>query len=147
MLVDATRFQEAATQLQGTTVVAYENLPVVPYLLGHVIELGLKAYLCAEGRTHAQLKGLGHNLRACLDAAKAAGLGAVIQVSADDEAAIDLLNEMYWRKELEYATPLPAGGRLVSLPPPAALLALSSRLVSGLRPHCLAANRRMRGSA
>lgn len=146
ILRNARTFVDAGKALQGRQVVVYEHYPVVPYLLGHGIELGLKAFLCAQGWSDQMLRGLGHDLSGCLAAANDAGLGSHIVISEPQTEAIASLNELYEKKELEYSKPLPAGGRIVGVPVPTVLIPLADDLVGALRGHCLEATQRLRQS-
>ncbi len=67
------------------------------YLLGHAIELYLKAYLLKRGFKTSTLKSkrYGHNLVALLNEAKTQGLGTIIHVSTAAEADLTKLNELY----------------------------------------------------
>lgn len=77
------------------------------YLLGHGIELALKAYLLAHRVPLSELRSMtlmGHDLEKALD--RAVGLNLLHHVELSDEkvCAIRLLNETYRRKEHEYIT-------------------------------------------
>lgn len=141
------RFLAAAKKVQGEQDVVPEHYPAGHYLLGHSIELALKAYLLAEGYGERQLRRLGHDLDQCLEAADQHGLRGHVTLTGDEAAAIALLNELYETKQLEYSQPLPEGGRLVSVPAPSVLTAIGAKLNQALRTHCLEALHRLRGSA
>lgn len=76
-------------------------VPVL-YLLGHSIELSLKAYLRHRGRTVHQLRKAGHDLGKCHRKAKELGLLAVWHPTPEQEAELRVLNALYEAKELEY---------------------------------------------
>jgi hypothetical protein len=65
-------------------------IPVL-YLVGHGIELSLKAYMLQHKLTLGELKGLGHNLSSCFDRAKKLGLLEIVS-----------FDELYSTKQLEY---------------------------------------------
>ena len=78
-------------------------IPVM-YLVGHSIELGLKAYLVHEGVSLDELptKKYGHNLEKCFDAANQLGLSNIVQLEAGEIDAMKVLNELYSTKQLNY---------------------------------------------
>ena len=70
------------------------------YLIGHGIELGLKAFLRSKGVTRNELKGpLNHNLEKCLKEAEKRGLPEITETLGD---LLPVLNDSYKAKELEY---------------------------------------------
>ena len=84
-----------------------QGVPVAPvpvnYLLGHAIELALKAYLLEHGATLEHTKrDLGHNLVACLAEAEAAGLTDKMGLDDDDRELIAAFNNLYADKQFEY---------------------------------------------
>jgi hypothetical protein len=114
-------------------------IPLVPvplYLLGHAIELELKAYLSAEGIGERELRDIGHDLALVLKRARDAGLDALLTLSAAEEKALEMIAPFYGEKELEYSSVSAGEGRLVSYPDPALLRSLVARLYAGLREHC-----------
>jgi hypothetical protein len=74
------------------------------YLIGHSIELALKAYLLQNGLTLRELrhKQYGHDLHACQRKAKELGLAAIVSFHPAEEGAVELLNNLYSTKQLEY---------------------------------------------
>ena len=74
------------------------------YLIGHSIELALKAYLLQHGLTLRELryKPYSHDLLACQRKAKELGLAAIVSFSSAEEGAVELLNDLYSTKQLEY---------------------------------------------
>ena len=82
----------------------YEIVSPTPalYLAGHGIELSLKSYLMHEGATIRDLRRLGHDLHSALRKAKELGLYEVIRLTQAEEGALELLNDLYRAKELEY---------------------------------------------
>src|SRR3972149_10301169 len=74
------------------------------YLLGHAIELALKSFLRAKGKSLDELKGerLRHDLSAALKQAEALDLRAYVALRPDQEAAIQILSSYYKDKEIEY---------------------------------------------
>jgi hypothetical protein len=85
----------------------YEIVPPVTvlYLIGHSIELSLKAFLLYRGVPLNQLRGrmYGHDLHACLSKANELGLAENVALSEDEQWVIEVLNQTYAVKELEYA--------------------------------------------
>lgn len=82
----------------------FEIVAPVPalYLLGHSIELSLKAYLLSQGVTLRQVRSLNHDLHACMRKAKELGLLGHAKFSSPEEGALELLNGLYSTKQLEY---------------------------------------------
>lgn len=103
------------------------------YLLGHSIELLLKAFLLGRGTSIKELRNspYGHNLAALLGEARRRKLGAIAKLSRQDIAIIATLNECYMPKELEYAF---TGAR--RLPHYSASVALAKHLLTALSPYC-----------
>jgi hypothetical protein len=103
----ATEFFEAALaaddklgKKSGHEVVA--PIPVM-FLIGQAIELALKAYLLAKGVPLRNLRrDYGHELHRSLRKAKELGLGDVVSLSAEEEGIIDLLDDLYSSKQLQY---------------------------------------------
>lgn len=84
----------------------YDLVSPIPslYLIGRSIELGLKSYLLSEGITLRELrsKKYGHDLHACYRKAKELGLLSHVKFKPEEEGALELLNELYSTKQLEY---------------------------------------------
>lgn len=73
------------------------------YLLGHALELGLKAYLLERGSSLVHVKDdLKHNLERCLAEAEDTGLSARVPLTDEDRGVIRVLNSLYWGKQFEY---------------------------------------------
>lgn len=83
---------------------AIDHSPPVPalYLLGHAIELTLKAYLRQHSVTVRQLRNIGHDLDKAYLQAKELGLLTSCQPTIQHEAALKALNGVYVVKQLEY---------------------------------------------
>lgn len=85
---------------------SFELVSPIPslYLIGHSIELALKAYLLQHGLTLRELrhKQYGHDLHACQRKAKELGLDAIVSFHSAEEGAVELLNNLYSTKQLEY---------------------------------------------
>jgi hypothetical protein len=82
----------------------YEIVAPIPalYLIGHAIELSLKAFLLSKGVDLKQIKNLGHNLHDALRKAKELGLLENFKFNTVEESAFEMLNELYKTKQLEY---------------------------------------------
>jgi hypothetical protein len=76
--------------------------PPVNYLMGHAIELGLKAYLLHRGRSLADIKSIGHRLRFAYDEARKLGLDEHLPPDAIDVSVLDALDALYSDKQFEY---------------------------------------------
>ncbi len=105
------------------------------FLVGHSIELALKAFLRAKGVSVHDLRSkvYGHNLESLVRESRRRKLGIAVRLTKADVAAVLLLNQSYKPKELEYIVTayrqLPAYG---------ALVACATRLVKsrGLKDYC-----------
>jgi hypothetical protein len=135
---------EAADLRQSVSLVGY-------YLLGHSVELSLKAFLLGRGVSIKVLrnKPYGHDLVALVREARRRRLGNLVKLSRRDLAVIEVLNECYGSKELEYAC---TGTR--RLPHYSLAVGLANTLLESIGPYCrkLAANnsfkpKPLRGSA
>lgn len=77
------------------------------YLIGHGIELTLKAYSLGQGMTPRDLRKLGqngHDLMQAFNAAISRGLDCQLSDEQGELAALEVLNESYAVKEFEYIT-------------------------------------------
>lgn len=104
------------------------------FLVGHAIELALKAFLLGRGMTIDILRSrkYGHNLDALLSEARRRKLGTFVKLSNAELQAIVVLNQCYSAKEFEYSA---TGVR--RLPHYADIYAIADRLTRGLRKFCL----------
>ncbi|MAZ86053.1 MAG: hypothetical protein CL693_00195 [Cellvibrionaceae bacterium] len=104
-------------------------VPVL-YLMGHALELYLKAYLRHNGRSMRNLKNLGHNLVKCHQRAQELGLDEVVAFSSDELEVLGVLNQLYHTKKLNYietgAKEFPMYGPLENL---------AKKLDSRIAPH------------
>ena len=109
------------------------------YLVGHSIELSLKAFLLGRGVPIGKLrnKPFGHNLVSLATEARRRRLGLVVKLTRQELLVLELLNECYSAKELEYSF---SGAR--RLPRYRLAVAPASKLLAALEPYCrrLAAN-------
>jgi hypothetical protein len=76
-------------------------IPVL-YLVGHSIELTLKAFLLHHGVTLKELRGFSHNLSASFERAVEFGLNEVVDFEEPQVVAFKILDELYSTKQLEY---------------------------------------------
>lgn len=77
------------------------------YLLGHGIELAIKAFLLAKDVPLAELRSMklmGHDLEKALYRAEGLGFSNLVSLSGEERASIELLNKTYQPKEHEYIT-------------------------------------------
>jgi len=103
----ADEFREAAIAVDdslgkkpGFEIVA--PIPVL-YLVGHSIELSLKAFLLYKGVTLNDLKiNFGHDLGKCYMKAQELGLLNFVKFENEENEAFDVLNDLYSTKQLEY---------------------------------------------
>lgn len=84
----------------------YQRVPPIPvlYLVGHSIELALKAFLVHKGTSVSELRSraYGHDLVKCWEKSIELGLAEIYSYTSDQTLIIRLLNELYSKKELEY---------------------------------------------
>jgi hypothetical protein len=90
---ESTTIRKSTSHLDAYDALKRKGVPVAPvavnYLLGHSIELALKAYLLQHGVKLVHLKcNLGHNLAACLAEAEVAGLTDKMGLDDDDRELI-----------------------------------------------------------
>ena len=76
--------------------------PVPCYLLGHSIELSLKAFLFTVGFNRSDRKKLNHDLELALRLAEDEGLGAHLEITLDDREVLRGASRLYSKKEFEY---------------------------------------------
>lgn len=74
------------------------------YLIGHSIELSLKAFLLGRGESITALrsKRFGHDLSALLVESRRRKLGTCVKLSSTEIRVVHMLNDCYSSKELEY---------------------------------------------
>ena len=73
------------------------------FLVGHSIELALKAFLLHQGKTEKFIRReLGHDLTECLAAAEKSDFGKHVALTEHDRAMFKIFNAMYSTKDLEY---------------------------------------------
>lgn len=74
------------------------------YLMGHSIELSLKAFLLNHEVPLRQLrsKTFGHDLHASIRKAKELGLESLVKLGTAEAGSLELLNDLYSTKQLEY---------------------------------------------
>ena len=103
------------------------------FLVGHAIELALKAFLRAKGMLVEELRSMqyGHNLDALARESRRRKLGAVVKLTRTEFNAVLLLNLSYKPKELEYIV---TGAR--RLPDYADLVTIAQKLIQGLEGYC-----------
>ena len=121
----AEEFVDAASRLDVST------LPpptVVYFLCGHALELAYKSVLIVRGTTDRALRKLGHDLRACVQAAVSLVNDNAVAPSDELVGVLELLAPFYSAKALEYIEP---GFR--RLPLPADTVRITSTSVRSIR--------------
>lgn len=103
----AKEFHDAALGTDDTLGMkpGYEIIAPVPVLclIGHSMELSLKAFLLHNGVTLRELRiQFGHNLGKCFKKAKELGLLGAVAFDEHELGAFSVLNELYSTKQLEY---------------------------------------------
>lgn len=93
-------------------------IPVL-YMMGQAIELYFKAFLRHKGLDLKDLRKIGHNLKKAHKKCKELGLNSVVILESDDIEVLEILNELYCTKQLNYivtgAKTFPSFGPLESL--------------------------------
>lgn len=110
------------------------------YLIGHAIELSLKAFLLAKGVSLQELRSMkliGHDLERALVRAEALGFLEISPLSDEERNLIILLNKTYHSKEHEYITT-----GYVVLPETKKLLSILKMVLSSIKILCLDATTR-----
>lgn len=119
----------------------YEQMPAIPvfYLVGHAIELGLKAFLLQQGVTLNEIrdpKKYGHNLQPAYEEALQRGLDKHFIAPGESEAAFKILDVLYSSKEFEYVETgskvFPVFGQLQAFASPL-LVAIAQNIEHGPR--------------
>jgi len=83
-------------------------------LIGHALELYLKAYLRSQGDDIKALKSIGHNLKKALEMAERKGLSNHLAITSSDRDLLAKFSLVYSSKDFEYRRqggwelPLPA---------------------------------------
>lgn len=85
----------------------YEIIAPIPvyYLIGHSMELALKAYLLHNGVTLHELRSnrhFGHDIVKCFEKATEFGLLKIVTFNDNELGTFTILNNLYSNKELEY---------------------------------------------
>jgi hypothetical protein len=109
---------------------------VALFLMGHSIELALKAFLLAKNVPLSDLRSrdFGHNLEALLAEARLRGIGDVVEITQIDAGVIHLLNIEYSTKRFEY---IRTG--IMTIPEWHLLEAVARKLAHELQTLCLEA--------
>jgi hypothetical protein len=100
---------------------------VIYFLLGHSIELALKAVLIAYGTSERTLRDLGHDLMSVLTAVQDVAPPESFHLDAGDRRRIEATASLYRAKAFEYLQP-----GFASLPLPRDLFGLAERLVTSI---------------
>ena len=101
------------------------------FLVGHSIELSLKAFLFARGAKVNQLRKYSHDLEKLITESRRRKLGREVKLTKEHISAIKLLNAPYKHKLLEYSE---VG--TYTLPQYWLICEVASNLVNGLYPFC-----------
>lgn len=101
LLTHAAAFSAAAEAVHSSKL--EDPLPKY-FLWGRTIELALKSFLLAEGRTVTELrsKAFGHDLNSLLLDARARGISKLLGLNAIHIGIVQLLNFDYMSKRFEY---------------------------------------------
>jgi HEPN domain-containing protein len=132
----AEEFLEAATKVCKPPVTARNKLRLkinmtAYYLLGHSIELSLKAFLFGRGIKYNKLryKPYGHDLSKLITVSRKRRLGVQVKLTNNEIDLIKLLSISYSAKLLEYTET-----GFYKLPEYGVLHEIATKLVAGIRP-------------
>jgi hypothetical protein len=100
---------------------------VLYFLLAQSAELALKAFAINRGATERELRRSGHDLMRAIDHAERLGFGGVLQLGAQDRAAIELLGK--WHLEQLTRYPLMQG---YVIPRPAIIRQILERIIAAV---------------
>ncbi|MDP6375603.1 MAG: hypothetical protein QF921_14455 [Pseudomonadales bacterium] len=135
---DAREFLAAATEIYPLPATAREIADlkysgVAYYLLGHSIELSLKAFLLCRGISMETLRRdpYGHSLIALRKESSRRKLGTEVVLTRPQKAVIDYFSDSYASKRDEYFE-----RAMLSVPRYAVLHVITTTLVDGLRTIC-----------
>lgn len=133
----AEEFLEAATKVCKPPVTARDKLRLkmkmtAYYLLGHSIELSLKAFLFGRGVKYNKLRNrsYGHDLDKLITESRKRRLGIQVKLTPNEVELIKLLSISYSAKLLEYTE---VG--YYKLPEYGVLHEIATKLVVGIRPY------------
>jgi hypothetical protein len=103
----AVEFLEAGVELDDLigTKEGHEIIAPIPvlYLVGHAIELALKAFLLSRGRSLKTLRrDFGHELEELWDDASSFGFAGTVGLTEGELSAVRIIDGLYSTKQLEY---------------------------------------------
>lgn len=139
----ASEYLQAAEAVEA---IAKSNMDIPApryYLLGHGIELALKAFLLAKDVPLAELRSMklmGHDLEKALARAEGLGLSDLVFLSSEERASIELLNKTYQPKEHEYITT-----GYVVWPRTALLFSVLNKVLPAIKAPCIESTRKEEG--
>jgi len=136
-------YRRAAVAVQGAAQYDMDISAPRYYLMGHAIELSLKAFLLAKGVSLEELRSMklfGHDLEKCLERADSLGFKDNVQLNEGERGWISLLNKTYKKKEHEYITT-----GYIEWPPHQSLFLIVENILSGIKEVCVAATRQEDG--
>ncbi|CAH9019650.1 hypothetical protein [Candidatus Nitrosacidococcus sp. I8] len=126
---DAERMFRAAKVVSQDSSLSYSS-PMY-FLVGHGIEVALKAYLLTCGYSLKKLKHIGHDLEYALCESVWNDIKNICNLTDEDKLMIDILNPYYKNKHFEYRD---KGYK--ELPQPHDLLNLGDRILIAIKPAC-----------
>jgi hypothetical protein len=134
---EATSYRNAARYLSDGLAAQRLKLPYphpVLFLVGHSLEVILKANLRARGHTLNQLIEAGHDLLKLADAVETTG--AAIPISYTEREHIQLLNALHGMRPFQTRYPITGFARY---PDQQLLINVVDRLIELAKPDCLSA--------
>jgi hypothetical protein len=94
-------YHEAAKLVFFAKEMPISNFPCYT-LIGHALELYLKAYLRSKGEDINVLKKIGHNLKKVLERAEKEGLSKHFKFKSSDRECLNLFSLVYNKKAFDY---------------------------------------------
>lgn len=139
----ASEYLQAAEVVETTAKSDMDLIAPRYYLLGHGVELALKAFPLAKDVPLAELRSkklMGHDLEKALVRAEGLGLSDLVSLSGEERASIELLNKTYQPKEHEYITT-----GYVVWPSTALLFSVLNKILPAIKAMCIVSTRKEEG--
>ena len=137
------RYSSEFLEVRKNTQLKQGFWPVRYYLIGHALELALKAFLLVKKVPIKEIKSksLGHNLNSIIERAERLELSNLISIAANERYEFIKECAYYKEKEFEYFGPnaAPLGG-YKSLPYVDVLIAFCERILIAILPLCKSFN-------
>jgi len=115
--------------------------PAKYYLVCRAVELSLKSFLLLKSAPIKEVKySLSHDLHKILRKSKELGIDAMVSITEVEKAEVEKANGWYNRKGFEYFDIQNIAESKSTLPDLSVMYELADRLISTLKPICLASS-------